>query len=256
MKRINILRVPSYKSAATWRPAPTKLSYIAKNGTCKPFMVVLPRSKGPRQISERSIFIISKMERSLICSSRREWNIRPHLLRGNWWQKFRDVTGPCRLIDGLQFGKGKMAVVEPIKATTTLATYDEDFRIQAAGKRLHSLRAGTCLWRQHACRRSQPNGIAAAPLPALRLQVLNLASQKQQKKHIPKRRGMSVDFAGKLGLERSHQLLSFSHIPSHVGHFYRFFIWGFRKVVGLPNNHGRFPTKNDDFGVWNGGTTI
>ena len=96
--------------------------------------------QGPKaQFRNWSIFIISKMERSLICSSRRERTIRPHLLRGNWWQKFRDMTGPCRLIDGLQFGKGKMAVVEPIKATH-LATYDEDFRIQAAGKRLHSLR--------------------------------------------------------------------------------------------------------------------
>ena len=87
-----------------------------------------------------SIFIISKMERSLTCSSLREEKSQALLFRGNWWQKFRDMTGPFRLIDGLQFGKGKMAVVEQIKATTWRLTYDEDFRIQAAGKRLHSLR--------------------------------------------------------------------------------------------------------------------
>ena len=32
--------------------------------------------------------------------------------------------------------------------------------------------------------------------------------------------------------------------------------WGFPEMVGFPNWPMGFPTKNDHFGVWNGGTTI
>ena len=136
------------------------LFYIAKNGTCKPFMVVLPRSKGPRHISERSIFIISKMERifdMFLSKGRKKSGLTFQgqlvaeisgydgaLPAYRWAAIWQRQNGRCRTNQG-----------------DHLATYDEDFRIQAAGFAAAQSETGTCLWRQHACSRSQPNGIAA-----------------------------------------------------------------------------------------------
>ena len=97
----------------------------------------VPRAQGTFQKGQFLSF--PRWKEFLICSSRREEKSQALLFRGNWWQKFRDLTGPCRLIDGLQFGKGKMAVVEPIKATTwrhTMKIFGSKQRVL----RLHSLR--------------------------------------------------------------------------------------------------------------------
>ena len=128
--------------------------------------------------------------------------------------------------------------------------------------RLHRSETGTCLWRQHACSRSQTKwhwfagslagksslkGRVAAPLPALWLQALNLASKKQQKKQPSKRRGMFGGFRRKTLVLKDHtvaEFLSLHHMwdTFTVSLFGGFLKWWYPTTMG-------FPTKNDDFGV-------
>jgi len=157
MKRINILRVPSYKSLLTHQHGgPHQQRYIypaflhsekwdlqAIYGCTSPF-------QGPKADFRRVNFYHfqdGKIIDMFISKGRKKSGLtfKGQLVAGvsgcdgalpayRWAAIWQRQNGRCRTNQG-----------------DHLATYDEDFRIRAAGFAAAQSETGTCLWRQHAC---------------------------------------------------------------------------------------------------------